>query len=644
MKELSELLWPEERAALRPPERFTVSEWADRHRVLDPMHCARPGPWRTDFAPYLRGILNAYGNATVREIVLMQSTQVAKTESLLNMLLYTIDQDPAPTLFVLPTEDDVVSFGARRLKSAIEYAPRVRAHRTRWAADWKSHELGFDQMVLYLGWSNSPAKLASRSIGRLFMDEVDKYPAFSGKEADPISLASHRLRWYPDSTAVYASTPTTADGYIWQRWLNSNQQWYHVPCPFCGFFQRLTFSRETVVWPDDERDPEKIQAGRLASYVCEDCEKPIPDDDDHKSRMLLDGVWCPEGGKVNRRGKVTGTDAVASAVQGFHVNALYSPVLSWSEVAAEFLRTKDSEATLLDFTNGWLGWPWMEKATELTTDAVAARAIDIQQGFVPAEAVVLTAGVDVQQHELYFALRAHGVGQRSVTILAGTVETFAELAVVLFHTAYPFIGDESRSLPVRLACIDSGYRTDEVYLFCADFPDVARPIKGHQRRVVPVSPTRIERDWIGKAGGLQLWNLDVGYFKDKLARHMSADLGTPGCWNVHANPEEAYLLQMTSEHKGFVRSRTTKRVTQEWSKKRGSGANHWWDCEVYNQAAADMLGVYTLRDDVTEEGVQTYQAARQTTTPTRSRLAERKRVRGNLAERRKTWSRKERRR
>ena len=41
-------------AMLRPPPLLTVSEWAERHRVLGSRASAEPGPWRTSRTPYLR--------------------------------------------------------------------------------------------------------------------------------------------------------------------------------------------------------------------------------------------------------------------------------------------------------------------------------------------------------------------------------------------------------------------------------------------------------------------------------------------------------------------------------------------------------------------------------------------------------------
>lgn len=41
--------------SLMPPEDLTVSEWAEKYRMLDSKTSALPGPWRNEMTPYLVG-------------------------------------------------------------------------------------------------------------------------------------------------------------------------------------------------------------------------------------------------------------------------------------------------------------------------------------------------------------------------------------------------------------------------------------------------------------------------------------------------------------------------------------------------------------------------------------------------------------
>ncbi|MCP4608890.1 MAG: hypothetical protein GY845_09275 [Planctomycetes bacterium] len=65
----------------------------------------------------------------------------------------------------------------------------------------------------------------------------------------------------------------------------------------------------------------------------------------------------------------------------------------------------------------------------------------------------------------------------------------------------------------------------------------------------------------------------------------------PGAWRVHSEITRDYARQMVSEHKAIIRSKKTGHVTEEWQKVSEHAANHYWDCECYAFAAAEMMGV-----------------------------------------------------
>lgn len=587
--------WPRERDALRPPERITVSEWADRHRTLSPITSSRPGRWETSFTPYLREIMDSISDPEVERVTLLSGTQIGKTEALLNAIGYVIDQDPGPALLVMPREEDATSTAARRIQPMIEESERLRRHMTGQVSDWKQKEMAFNRMVLYLAGANSPADLASRPIRYLFLDEVDKYPMFSGREADPVSLAIERTRTFWDRKILMASTPTTRLGYIWREWEKSDRRRFHVPCPFCGKFQVLEFNEDRVRWPEGERDPVRIRRERLAWYVCAGCGREIPDDPEHKRRMLLGGVWVPEDGEVLPSGEVEAP--AGNDHRGYHLNALYSPWLSWSEVAAKFLESKDDVARLLNFVNSWLGHIWEERAEVTEPEKVAALASEYERGTVPDGGKVLVAGVDVQRAMLYYVVRAFGLGEESWLIDCGRVERWEHLQAILFQTAWHRAGREPVRL--RLACIDSGYRTDEVYEFCRRVRGIARPVKGQRQLAgIPIRAVRIDRNLRGEVftGSMQLWHVDTTHFKDKLVRLMGLGEDGRSAWHLHRDPPQEYVRQVAAEHKVLIRNRRTGVASEEWVPRPGGGPNHWLDAEVYALAAAEMLAVYAMRE------------------------------------------------
>ena len=174
---------------LRPVERLTVSEWAAKYRVL-PDGNAIPGPWSNSVTPYLVEIMDTFSDDMVVEIVFVKPTQVGGTSAMENMLGSLIAQDPAPAMVVYPSDD----LAERTTESKLE--PMVKSCKVladKWRKnDSKKLALKFSDMTVYLTGANSPADLASTNIRYLFLDEVDKFPGASKKEADPVSLARER--------------------------------------------------------------------------------------------------------------------------------------------------------------------------------------------------------------------------------------------------------------------------------------------------------------------------------------------------------------------------------------------------------------------------------------------------------------------
>jgi phage terminase large subunit GpA-like protein len=588
-------IWtPQEKEAWKRPEKITVSQWADRYRYLNPVTSAEPGRWKTSRTPYLKGVMDAFTDPFVEEITVIAASQVGKTEAMFNMLAFIIDQDPGPTLVVLPRENDAKSVSCNRVLPMIEGSYVLREHLPRLSDDITRLEYHLDRMILYFAGSNSPADLASRPIRYLFLDEIDKYPKFSGREADPIKLASERQKTFWNKKTIKVSTPTTRDGYIFREYEKSDRSRYYVPCPHCGKYQVLLFGQ--IKWPKKEKSTERIKNERLAWYECLHCNKRIKDY--QKSRILTRGKWVPEDAELDDNGTISG-DIVKSTHRGFWINSLYSPWLTWSDIAAEFIKSKDYIELLMNFVNSWLAEVWEEKIEETTIDKIRSLSRDYDEGSVPDDVIVLTAGVDVQKDHFYYVIRGWGYYEESWLIRADRVEYWEDIIDALFKTEYRKLSS-NETLPVYMSCVDSGYRTDEVYRFCRQWSDKTKAIKGQEEitggRFYRASKIDINsRTGSVIRGGLVLWNLNVSQYKDKINRLVS--MRDPCKWHIINNPKEEYLTQFTSEHKILVRNRNTGRAKEVWRKKKDAVANHYLDAEVYAVAAADIIRALNIRKD-----------------------------------------------
>ncbi len=559
---------------LKPPEKISVSQWADKHRILDEKTSAQPGQWKTNLTPYLQGIMDAFNDPIAEEIIFCKPTQVGGTESLNNMLGYLICQDPAPVLVVYPTLDLAEFVSKNRLQPMVDLSPAIKSrYRIR---DSKDLELQFESMYVVLAGANSPASLSSRPIRYLLLDEVDKYPPASGRESDPISLARERTKTFAYNKKIFmASTPTLKSGNIWKALNGADEiRYYHVPCPHCGHYQKLTFKQ--VKWPKGLTDPMEIQ--ELTYYECVNCNGII--NDSHKPTMLRAGRWTAEG---HSRGSVRKV--------AFHMNTLYSPWVRFGDVAYEFKKSKDFPDLLRNFVNSWLAEPWEETQVKMNRDTIMDHQSEYEEGIVPEEAMILTGGVDVQEGLLYWTIRAWGPMMTSWNIAHGQARSFEDIEVIMNGYYRKLSGEQFN---VHLCAIDSGDQTEDVYDFCAMNQDWAIPVKGASHAML----TRYRISQIdkvnSKAYGMRLVLVSTDQYKDMIAARLNRPNGK-GSWMVFKGCDLDYAEQVTAEHKVMVKR--GGRDVEVWQTKTPTAANHYLDTEVYAATAADLLYVRYLQEE-----------------------------------------------
>ena len=111
---------------LQPPEELSVSEWAERYRILDSKGSAMPGPWRNEKTPYLKEIMNELVNYETEEIIFCKCTQIGGSEAMNNMIGYVIQQDPSPVMVVYPTDKLGESISDNRIIPMIKSSPSLK--------------------------------------------------------------------------------------------------------------------------------------------------------------------------------------------------------------------------------------------------------------------------------------------------------------------------------------------------------------------------------------------------------------------------------------------------------------------------------------------------------------------------------------
>jgi len=578
------------RRSWRQPRKLTVSEWADEHRVLEPLFASEPGPWRTNRAPYCREIMDSAALPWVRRVTFMASTQVGKSEAMNNIAGYYIAQRPSPTMFVLPNRDAARLAAERRILPMVQASESLSTELTERSHDVKHREVVFRRSVLYMRSAQSPTDLASVPVRLVLCDEIDKWPAWAGREAEPLSLVMERMRTFHDSVLVVSSTPTTRDGLIYREHAQGDRRSYHVPCPHCEQMQVLDF--DNVRWPRDIKTGNDMRRERAAWYECAHCHERI--DDQHRRDMLLRGVWVPEDYSLTDWLERRESDRTEH--RSYHLWAAYSPWVTYWKIAAAFLDSRHEPARMMNFANSWLARVWEQRVQVTSEDALQKCVADYTVGSVPDDAVVLTAAVDVQVDYMVYMVMAWGRDEQSWVVEIDRVMTWRDLTLQLQR------GFGDQKMQPRLVLIDSRYRRDEVIEWSRQTP-TARMIAGVQREsLVPFSTTRIDKNpRTGETlrNGLTVWTVNVDIFKDLVCHRMQLeeqveDEVSVGRLHLPQNLEPHWLRQMTSEQKVLKKQGNKQR--EVWQLKPGRQRNEAWDLLVYNAAAARMLGLDRVRN------------------------------------------------
>ena len=585
------------RDGLNPDPLLTVSEWADRYRVLSQRASSEPGRWRTERTPYLREIMDCLSPASpVQRVALMKGAQIGGTECGNCWIGYVIHQAPGPMMAVAPTVELAKRNSKQRIDPLIEESEvlreRVKERRSRDSGNTVLSK-EFPGGVLILTGANSAVGLRSMPARYLFLDEVDGYPGDVEGEGDPILLAERRSATFQRRKILLVSTPKTKSlSRIQREYEQSDQRRYFVPCPHCH--EHLTLELENLRWPEGRP--------REAEYACAHCGELIGER--HKTWMLEHGEWRPAAEGDGR-------------TAGFHLSSLYSPVgwFSWADAAEMYEQAQKTPDLMKGFVNTVLGLPFEEEAEAPEWQRLYERRAIYRIGIVPEPGLFLTAGVDVQKDRIEVEIVAWGRRKESWSVDYRVIEgdtarpdVWAKLDEMLARD-WPLAS--GHTLPIRVMCVDAGYATQDVYAWVRQHPQAswgpagaaarqprtAVAVKGRdQDTALLLSVSRADAG--GKRRGLRVWSVGTPVAKGELYRWLKLEWPTdealeegaahpPGACHFPQYGEE-YFRQLTAERlvtrivKGFPRG--------SWEKEPGR-RNEALDCRVYARAAAAIYGL-----------------------------------------------------
>jgi len=588
-------------AALRPPRRLHLSEWADEKFYLSAESAADPGRWKT--LPYQREPMDAITDSRIEQVTFMKSARVGFTKILNAAVGYYMEQDPCPIMIVQPTIEDAQGYSKEEIAPMLRDCPALAGL----VSEAKSRDS--DNTILHKTFRGGSLSLVGANSGRGFrrvsrrvvgFDEVDGYPLSAGVEGDPIKLGIRRTEYYWNRKIIAGSTPLLAGlSRIERLFLAGDQRRYYVPCTQCGHMDYLVFQREAAEdgepaghfmhWPKGH--PEQ------AHFICRDCGGVIDHAD--KRRIIEAGEWrahAPFAGHAS-----------------FHIWAAYSysPNATWGQLAAEFVEANaGGPDQLKTFVNTVLGETWQERGEAPEWERLYQRRESYAVGSCPKGVLFLTAGVDVQKTRFVYEVVGWGRGKTSWSGDHGIIEgdtadvsdkgPWPALSALLERRYRAHTGAE---LPILRLAIDSGFNTQTVYNWARQKPlTQVLAVKGVDSGNVLVSaPSTVDVSANGRKlkRGYRVWPVAVNIAKSELYGWLQLQPLTdeqraaglreaPGFCHFPEHGEE-YFRQLTAEQLVKRRARTGF-VRLVWEPIPGR-ENHVLDCRVYARAAAAVIGL-----------------------------------------------------
>ena len=411
---------------LRPDPILTAAEWADKHRYLAKEASAEHGRWRNERTPYLVEIMESLSVTSTVEIVsFMKGAQLGGTEVGNNFLAYCIDLGLGPTLAVSKTDLLAKRFAKQRLRPMIRDTPRlaekVSSPSRRDGSNTLLH-LAFDGGQLMLVNAEAAGGLRSMPIRNLFGDEVDSYPLDVEGEGDPCGLAEARTRTFSRRKILWVSTPTDESvSRIDRLYKEGDRREYHVPCPDCGFAQKLVWGNLKY-----ETDDEDLLIPSSIGNACCECGSLIREY--QKTDMLAKGRWVPQNPKADPKNR------------SYHLSSLYSPVgwCSREHVIREHMASQGDVTKRKVWVNTMLGETWKERGDAPDWERLYNRRATYPIGKIPKGVVFLTMGVDVQKDRLEYEVVGWGPRHQSWSI------EYGEIPCDVTETAWHDLLDEVR--------------------------------------------------------------------------------------------------------------------------------------------------------------------------------------------------------
>lgn len=573
-------------AGMKPPENLTVTQWADKYRLLSTESSAEPGPWRTDRTPYLKELMDAYTDPKIHRIVFVSSSQIGKSEFLNNCIGYSIAEDPSSILFIHPTMVDAKEYSKLRIAPMIRDCPALRKK----VADPKSRDSGntilqktYPGGILTMCGSTEAHSLASKPIRRIFGDERDRWEKSAGSEGDPWKLAMARQITFYNAMAVEVSTPTVKNASaIEKSYTKGTMERWCVQCPNCGDYHDIKYTDIRYTPEITEVRGAKQYTVKDIYYLCPGCACVATE----REMKMQPAKWVAEN-----------PDAYKKCVRSFWLNSFVSPWATWESSILELLEASGNNEQLQVVYNTRFGELWENRGELEDEDSLMARREEYDAE-LPEGVLALTCGVDTQDDRLEFEVVGHGHFGETWGIRKGIImgrpdddAVWQQLDAAVLDHVYRF--SNGLGLRVSMTFVDEGgHFTQDVRLQCRKrYGKKVFAIKGRGGPNVPYTSTpKKQKIVINKIAIGTCFVFEIGVDSGKQIITDNLRVKTPGSKYCHFPKRDeyghVYFAGLLSERLEYMEKRKQPWV---WVKLPGHERNEPLDCRNYALAAFKAL-------------------------------------------------------
>ena len=494
---------------VRPPERLTVAQAAEKYRYLN-----NPGSyvgyWDNSIAPYLVEPMEVLTSLDQIGMVFVGPARCGKSDCFFNWLTHTAICDPADMMHVLMTQSVARDWSQKDLRRAFRHSPDLGKTVRPGRQNMSTHSISFlSGMNLLVKWPTI-TELSGKTVGRNWISDYDRIPESIDGEGNAYDLTAKRGQTFRRHAMTVAESspgfeiedpkwvsrtkheapPTKGILALYNR--GDRRRWYWK-CPHCKTPFEPDF--KLLHWPDSQDHVEAAEEAYLACPHCGGCmwhdeRHGVPGKNELNQIDLGNAKWVRDG-QIWRpaENSIEGVP-YRSDIASFWMKGPAAAFTTWRDLVLKFLKAEEeyertgSQEALKTTINTDQGLPFMPRgldegrnwedvkgtARDLGVKVVPAgvrflvAAVDVQAGRFEVQVMGFSAGGDVTIIDRFAIKKSDRLdedGERERVKPATYLEDWNLLIDKVILKSYPLGDGSGRHMPIKIVGCDSGGAADK---------------------------------------------------------------------------------------------------------------------------------------------------------------------------------------